>query len=458
MSPHALTSFALFTSLALMSACSPRPHPNDTKVGTRQTAPPPAPLVAAPTPPQEASTTPAAAFRESDPGETAEARPSYLPPVALGRLHVFPVVLAASAQEDPGPLMLLDEALEKGLAEVREVGGEDAVPTMNLDNRDNRGPRAGARNHLDHRDILPGNRRQDPAPDEDQVQVQIQRRAGEPVEQVQVQGQMRGRAGGAVVNTLVIENKSDIPIFVLAGTVVRGGKQDRQIGQDFVVDAKQTTPVDAFCVERGRWTMEREGQTTGGRFVAVSSLANAKVRAAGQYAKDQSAVWDNVAKVNKAHSKSAASDTLLATLEAPDVEAALVKRSTELGAALRAAASPGELVGFAWAIDGHVQGLRYFAHTRVFDLVEDKLTRAVAADVLTAEAEGPSPAELKPPTVADLETFVAAVASAEEVRHDTPAANENVYKQSEKAWASKTELKGKAGKKARALAWDYLAK
>lgn len=458
MSPHALAPFALLTSLALMSACSPRPHPNDTKVGARQKAPPPTPVVAAPTPPAATSATPAAALREADPSAAAEARPSFLPPVALGRLHVFPVVLAASAQEDPGPLMLLDEALEKGLAEVREVGGEDAAPVMNLDNRDNREPGGSAENHLDNRDILPGNRRQAPAREETQVQVQVQHRAGEPVEQVQAQGQLRGRAGGAVVNTLVIENKSDIPIFVLAGTVVRGGKQDRQIGQDFVVDAKQTTPVDAFCVERGRWTMEREGQTTGGRFVAVSSLANAKVRAAGQYAKDQSAVWDNVAQVNKAHSKSAASDTLLATLEAPDVEAALVKRSAELSAALDAAVSPGELVGFAWAIDGRIQGLRYFAHTRVFDLVEHKLARAVAADVLTAEADGPSPTDLEPPTIADLESFVAAVASAEEVRHDTPAANENVYKQSERAWGSKTELKGKAGKKARALAWDYLAK
>lgn len=452
MSPHSLAHILGSTTLiAFLCACSSRP---EAPVGRRQSPPPPTPVVAAPTP-APADTTPLPGA--SSPGERAEVKPRFLEPVSLGRLAVFPVVLAASAQEDPGPLMLLDEALEKGLAEVREVGTDEGAaansnePT-NLEQ---------AANPLDNRDIRPGNRREAPG------EIQVQRRAGDlqegnpQIEQVQQIQQIQGRGGGAVVNTLVIENKSDVPIFVLAGTVVRGGKQDRQIGQDFVVDAGQTTPVDAFCVERGRWTMEREGETTGGRFVAVGSLANAKVRAAGQYAKDQSAVWDNVAQVNKAHQKSAASDTLLATLEAPDVEAAIVRRSAELVAALRAAApsSPAAgLVGFAWAIDGRIEGLRYFAHTRVFDRVEAKLARAVAADVVTAEAQGPGPAELRPPTIADLEAFVAAVANAEEVRHDTPAANENVYKQSEQAWGSKTELKGKAGKKARALAWDYLAK
>ena len=264
-------------------------------------------------------------------------------------------------------------------------------------------------------------------------------------------------AGSAVVNTLVIENKSDIPIFVLAGTVVRGGKQDRQIGQDFVVDAKQTTPVDAFCVERGRWTMQREGQETGGRFTVVSSLANAKVRAAGQYAKNQSAVWDNVAQVNKAHAKHAASDTLLATLEAPDVEAQIGRKAGEILETLRGATLETELIGFAWAIDGQIQGVRHFAHTKVFGLVADKLTRAVAVDVGTLEAQGPA-AAFENPTVADVERFVAEIAKAKEVRHDTHAANENVYQESDAAWGSKTELKAKPGKKARAIAWDYLAK
>src|SRR5258708_3999499 len=81
------------------------------------------------------------------------------------------------------------------------------------------------------------------------------------------------RGDGAQVNSLVIDNQGDVPIYVLAGTIVKGGKQDRQIGDDFIVGARQTVPVDAFCVEHGRWTTDREGIATGGQFAVVGLLA-----------------------------------------------------------------------------------------------------------------------------------------------------------------------------------------
>lgn len=240
---------------------------------------------------------------------------------------------------------------------------------------------------------------------------------------------------------------------------MKGGKQDRQIAQDFVVDAKTTVPVDAFCVEQGRWDATREGEDTGGRFAAVHTLATSKVRAAGQYAKDQQAVWHNVAETNKAHAKEASSGTLLATLGDPEVQARLDALAGKIHGALSGASPKTELVGLAWAIDGRIQGVRHFAHTRVWELVGQKLSRTIAVDALTAEAGreamSPSPA---PPTVAELEAFVAELASAAESRHETRAANDNVFKESERAWSSTTVLKASGGKKARAIAWDYLVK
>jgi hypothetical protein len=50
---------------------------------------------------------------------------------------------------------------------------------------------------------------------------------------------------GGQVSKVVIENKGTLPILVLAGTLVKGGKQDRQIAQDFIIAAGQTVPVDA---------------------------------------------------------------------------------------------------------------------------------------------------------------------------------------------------------------------
>lgn len=54
-------------------------------------------------------------------------------PLVIGNLTVFPVY--ARTQEDIGDVLSLDEALEKGLAEVREVGARWAIRTA---------PRGGA--------------------------------------------------------------------------------------------------------------------------------------------------------------------------------------------------------------------------------------------------------------------------------------------------------------------------
>src|SRR5690606_8900190 len=120
-------------------------------------------------------------------------------------------------------------------------------------------------------------------------------------------------------DTVVIENRGRLPILVLAGTIVKGGKQDRQIGEDFVVAPGKTVDVAAFCVEQGRWNDNREGRSTGGTFVAQKSLALGNVRAAGQYDKNQGQVWSEVSRVNAANKKGAPSGTLLATLDDAEI-------------------------------------------------------------------------------------------------------------------------------------------
>lgn len=113
------------------------------------------------------------------------------------------------------------------------------------------------------------------------------------------QAEVRENNGGGTVNQLVIENKGTVPVFVIAGTVVKGGNQDRQIGQDFIIEPKKETPVDAFCVEHGRWNGQRNGQYTSGRFDSSGVVATSKVRAAGQYKKSQSELWSNVSSTTR---------------------------------------------------------------------------------------------------------------------------------------------------------------
>src|SRR4029077_12686100 len=59
---------------------------------------------------------------------------------------------------------------------------------------------------------------------------------------------------GASVNQLVLINRGKLPVILLAGELVSGGKQDRIIAKDRIVAPLATLPLDVFCVEHGRWS------------------------------------------------------------------------------------------------------------------------------------------------------------------------------------------------------------
>src|SRR5262245_33300495 len=57
------------------------------------------------------------------------------------------------------------------------------------------------------------------------------------------------------VNKLTIQNRSNEDVFVQAGDIVKGGQQDRTLALDLIVPPKSgRIPIEAFCVEHGRWS------------------------------------------------------------------------------------------------------------------------------------------------------------------------------------------------------------
>jgi hypothetical protein len=252
--------------------------------------------------------------------------------------------------------------------------------------------------------------------------------------------QVREVSGGAQVNTLAIENKGKQTILVLAGTVVKGGNQDRQIGQDFVIAPGATANVDAFCVEHGRWTAQREGQATGGRFETVTMLAQAKVRAAGQYEGNQGKVWDQVAKANADNKKQAESGTLMATLGDKELSAQREVLAAKAASYLSSLKAKDDVVGMGYAVDGKVLGVRWFLNHDLFAQNEATLLNTAAMEALTARAaalaqkKAVADGHLAPKGVAD---FVGEAQKAAVNRTAaTKGANVNAYRESKQAWSS----------------------
>ncbi len=243
---------------------------------------------------------------------------------------------------------------------------------------------------------------------------------------------------GPRVNQLVIENRGDVPIYVLAGTIVKGGNQDRQIGQDFLAAAHTTTPVDAFCVEHGRWSATRRGSDTGGRFVPIGQLATKDVRAAAQYHKNQAQVWSMVGALNATNQKHEPTGTLLATLEDEGVERQREELEKKVGRFLDAVRPETSVVGLAYAVNGKVESVRWFAQHALFELFEKTLLAAAANDAITNRS---GPSTDTPVTGEAVKRFMAELDRAPE--QETRAAtrqNTNSYSAAEPGYRAKTML------------------
>ncbi len=314
--------------------------------------------------------------------------------VVVDDVTLFPVY--ATFQRDPGPITTLPAALGAGTAEVRELGSDSSG-------------------------------------------FAVERRAG------------------PQVNTLLIDNRGDLPVYVLGGTVVKGGNQDRQIGQDFIVAAHTQVPVDAFCVEHGRWNGNRDGSATGGKFVAMDQLAVSSVRVAGQYESNQGEVWAEVAKVNSTAGKSAASGTLLATLDDTELVAKRRELSRRLLAKLAEVAPQAELVGTAYAVGGSVRGVRWFASHRLFGMFQETLANTAAADAIAARG-GTAPRTPPRLDAKDVKRFMAEIDSARAEDKSTQAGNVNTYRKAKAGYGSSTNYKPAAAAPPMPISKDYAAK
>ena len=101
------------------------------------------------------------------------------------------------------------------------------------------------------------------------------------------------------VNRLTIQNRSNQDVFVQAGDIVKGGQQDRALALDLIVPPKSgKIPIDAFCVEQGRWS--RRGNEGVSAFSASdNALASKDLKIAAKARMSQGDVWANVSKTQE---------------------------------------------------------------------------------------------------------------------------------------------------------------
>ncbi len=117
-------------------------------------------------------------------------------------------------------------------------------------------------------------------------------------------------AQGASVNTLTVENTSNDPVYIMAGEIVQGGRQDRVIAEDQIIAANSgKVAVPVFCVEPGRWSFrDKPVKTTTNNsngniyaFTGYFNVASNDIRHTVKHKKDQGQVWAKVGEMRNRH-------------------------------------------------------------------------------------------------------------------------------------------------------------
>jgi hypothetical protein len=188
-----------------------------------------------------------------------------------------------------------------------------------------------------------------------------------------------------------------VDLFLQAGDIVKGGRQDRTIGTDFIVPAHSgRVPLPAFCVESGRW--HRRSQESDAIFAeSKHALASKKARMALRE-KDQGKVWDEIRAEQAALEMelgapvraSASPSSLELSYEQEGLQRELDDYLMPLARAFQALRGDAEgaggetraLVGVVWAINGAPSHADRYAAPALFGKLWEKLLRAAATEAL----------------------------------------------------------------------------
>lgn len=193
------------------------------------------------------------------------------------------------------------------------------------------------------------------------------------------------------VNEIAIENVSaNREIFVQAGDIVKGGKQDRVLAVDVVVEPRSgRLPIDAFCVEHGRWS--QRGRETAAAFTMSSEMIATKdLKMAAKVNRSQNEVWEKVDEAQQKLTRSVAAEvraadsatSLQLSLENEKVRETADGYIEKLSGIVNGQT---DIIGYAFAINGKLNSADIYASNSLFNKLWPKLLKASAIEA-TAES------------------------------------------------------------------------
>ena len=210
------------------------------------------------------------------------------------------------------------------------------------------------------------------------------------------------------VNELAIENISpNEEVFVQAGDIVKGGKQDRVLSVDLILPAKSgKIPISAFCVERSRW-QPRQGASAD-HFTLTEMSANFSLRRAIKGAATQAGVWNEVESTQQKMSDSLADNvrseqytsSLPLALENDAVQDSVKPYVNHLSSIVD---QLNDVLGVVFTINNNLVGGDVYASNVMFKRLWPRLLKAAAVE---AVAELPVKRDNEGVAIEDVKSFL----------------------------------------------------
>lgn len=185
---------------------------------------------------------------------------------------------------------------------------------------------------------------------------------------------------GGRVNQVRLENRGERPIFIMAGEVLSGARQDRILQKDvWLPGYSGPVIVSAFCVEHGRWSYKSDHR----HFESKGTLSNVKVRQSAMV-EGQDKVWASVAETCRAGKVEAPTGSLNAVYEDAEMRRRIVRWEDDLRNL------PDDfptMNGAALQVGGRILAVDLFPDRRIFLALWPKLLKSYALEAAISERD-----------------------------------------------------------------------
>jgi hypothetical protein len=190
---------------------------------------------------------------------------------------------------------------------------------------------------------------------------------------------------GGTVSTILVTNKSDAMVFLMAGEQLVGAKQNRVLNASIMVPARATLNIPVSCVEAGRWHHRSSAFHSPGSMshrllrAKMSPTVTEAYKVTGRPQADQAGVWEEVSRKLQAMGSISPSEAL---------DEAYADHRAPLADLVGKLSPNPNCQGVAFALGGKIIGADIFDQPATLTKLWRKIAGAYGLDALERRESG----------------------------------------------------------------------